>query len=112
MAKLRVFIAKKKAEKEKMKDTETDTHIIYLKAKQMKQENKDTVGTKCIQDDNSVLAFNEDKKKNMETTLWKFTECQILLGMRGSVNCWSSAQAFSSYHDGEGGKVYLSVEKQ
>ena len=52
-----------------MKDTETDTHIIYLKAKQMKQENKDTVGTKCIQDDNSVLAFNEDKKKNMETTL-------------------------------------------
>ena len=69
VAKLRVFIAKKKAEKEKMKDTETDTHIIYLKAKQMKQENKDTVGTKCIQDDNSVLAFNEDKKKNMETTL-------------------------------------------
>ena len=81
----------KKAEKEKMKDIENDTHIIYYKAKQMKQENKDTVGKKCIQDDNGVLAFNEDKKKNMETALWKFTECQIVLGMTGSVNCWSSA---------------------
>ena len=29
----------------------------------MKQENKDIVGKKCIQDDNSVLAFNEEGKK-------------------------------------------------
>ena len=33
--------AKKKTEKEKMKDIETDTLIIYRIAKQMKQENKD-----------------------------------------------------------------------
>ena len=63
VAKLRVFIAKKKAEQEKMKDIETDTHIIYRIAKQMKQENKDTVGKKCIQNDSGVLAFNEDNKK-------------------------------------------------
>ena len=60
MAKQRVFAAKKKAEKEKMKDIETDTHIIYHIAKQLKQENKDIVGKKCIWDDNGVLAFNEE----------------------------------------------------
>ena len=60
MAKQRVFAAKKKAEKEKMKDIETDTHIIYHIAKQLKQENKAIVGKKCIWDDNGVLAFNEE----------------------------------------------------
>ena len=60
MAKQRVFAAKKKAEKEKMKDIGTDTHIIYHIAKQLKQENKDIVGKKCIWDDNGVLAFNEE----------------------------------------------------
>ena len=44
MAKRRVFAAKKKAEKEKVKDTETDILIIYRIAKQMKQENKDIAG--------------------------------------------------------------------
>ena len=46
-----------------MKDIETDTHIIYHIAKQMKQESKDIVGEKCIWDDNGVLAFNEEEKK-------------------------------------------------
>ena len=45
-----------------MKDIEPDTHIIYHIAKQMKQENKDIVGEKCIRDDNIVLAFNEEEK--------------------------------------------------
>ena len=58
-----MFTAKKKAEKENMKDIETDTHIIYRRAKQMKQESKDIVGEKCIRDDNGVLAFNEEEKK-------------------------------------------------
>ena len=58
-----MFAAKKKAEKEKMKDIETETHIIYWIAKQMKQENKDIVGEKCIWDDSAVLAFNEEEKK-------------------------------------------------
>ena len=60
VAKRRMFAAKKK---EKMKDIETDTHIIYCMAKQMMQENKYIVGKKCIRDDNGVLAFNEDEKK-------------------------------------------------
>ena len=62
-----MFAAKKKAEKEKMKNIEPDTHIIYHIAKQMKQENKDIVGEKCIRDDNGVLAFNEEEKKEV----WK-----------------------------------------
>ena len=37
-----------------------DLHLI---AKQMKQENKDIVGEKCIRNDNDVLAFNEEDKK-------------------------------------------------
>ena len=41
-----------------MKDIAADAHIIYRIAKQMKQENKDTVGEKCIWDDNGILAFN------------------------------------------------------
>ena len=45
-----------------MRNIETDTHI-YRTAKQVKQENKDFVGEKCIWDDNGVLAFNEDKKE-------------------------------------------------
>ena len=40
-----------------MKDIAADAHIIYRIAKQ-KQENKDTVGEKCIWDDNGILAFN------------------------------------------------------
>ena len=64
MAKQTVFAAKKKAEKEKLNDIDSDSNIIYRIAKQMKQENKDIVGEKCIRDDDGVLAFNiEDKKK-------------------------------------------------
>ena len=43
VAKPRMFTAKKKAEKENMKNIETDTHT-YRIAKQVKQENKDFVG--------------------------------------------------------------------
>ena len=48
VAKQRVFAAKKKADKEKMKDIETDTHIIFSVAKQMKQGNKDIVVEKYM----------------------------------------------------------------
>ena len=38
--------------------------LIHISStKQMKQENKDIVGKKCIWDDNGVLAFNEEDKK-------------------------------------------------
>ena len=91
MPKQWVFAAKKKDEKEKMKDIETDTHIIYHIAKQLKQENKDIVGEKCYnRDDNGVLAFNEEDKKKvwkqyyerlwrMSNSLTKKRICQLLI---------------------------------
>ena len=63
--------AKKKVEKEKMKDIETDTHVIYRMAKQMKQENKYIVDQKCIRDFNGVLAFNEEDKKRHGNSIMK-----------------------------------------
>ena len=50
--------AKKKADKEKMKDIETDTLIIYRIAKKWSKETKI-----CIRDGNGVLAFNDEEKK-------------------------------------------------
>ena len=63
--------AKKKVEKEKMKDIETDTHVIYRMAKQMKQENKYIVDKTCIRDFNGVLAFNEEDKKRHGNSIMK-----------------------------------------
>ena len=54
---------RKKLKKEKMKDIETDTHVIYHIAKQMKHKSKDMVAERCIQD-NGVLAINEEEKKH------------------------------------------------
>ena len=59
--------SKEKTKKEKAKDIETGTHVIYHIVKQRKQENKDIVGKKSIWDGNGVLAFNEEDKKKV----WK-----------------------------------------
>ena len=74
--KRRVFAAKKKTEKEKMKDIETDAHI-YRIGKQIKQESKDIAGEKRIQDNNGVLAFNEEEKNKA----WK-QHCERLLNVK------------------------------
>ena len=65
VAKQRVFAAKlKKKEWKILKLIHIfSTHIIYQRTKQIKQENKDIVIKKCIQDDNGLLAFNEEDKK-------------------------------------------------
>ena len=48
VAKQAVFAAKKKAETEKLKNGENDNITVFCIAKQMKKENKDIVGEKCI----------------------------------------------------------------
>ena len=63
VAKRMVFAASKETKKEKMEDIEGDSYTYHL-VKKMKQENKDTVGKKFIWDDDSVLAFHEEDKKN------------------------------------------------
>ena len=49
--------------KKKRRKIQTDTYITYSTTKQIKQENKDIVGEKCLRNDNGVLAFNEEEKK-------------------------------------------------
>ena len=62
VAKQRVFAENKKDEKEKLKDIETDTNI-YLSYSKTNEARK-MLGEIFIRDDNSVLAFNEEGKKN------------------------------------------------
>ena len=79
-----------------MEDIEADSyHIIYRLVKQMKQENKDTVGKKFIWDDDSVLAFHEEDRKNA----WKqHYESWLNPSRRESVNCWSRTSTPSSHY--------------
>ena len=58
-----VFAAKKKAEKEKLNNIEKDTVTVFRIAKQMRKENKDIVGEKCIRNDSGKLAYSDDEKK-------------------------------------------------
>ena len=101
-----VLAAKKKAIKEKMKDIETDTHIIYRIAKQMKQRNKDTVGEKCIQYENGVLAFNEEDKKKA----WKQHYERLLnfeFPWREEDLSTADPVIGPPLPDGDGGRVFL-----
>ena len=63
VAKQTVFAAKKKAEIEKLKNVENDDVTVFRIAKQMRKENKDIVGEKCIRDDSGKLAYSDEEKK-------------------------------------------------
>ena len=58
-----VFAAKKKAEIQKLNNVENDDITVFCIAKQMKKENKGTVGEKCIQDNSGKLAYSDEQKK-------------------------------------------------
>ena len=62
IAKQTVFAAKKKVEKEKLKNIESDYVTVFRIAKQMRKENKHIVGEKCIRDDSGKLAYSDDEK--------------------------------------------------
>ena len=57
-----VYLAKMKAEKEVFAAIEKGTDTIYRVAKQLRHENQDVVGEKCVFD-NGNMVFNEDAKK-------------------------------------------------
>ena len=63
VAKQTVFAAKKKAEIEKLKNVENDDVTVFHIAKQMRKENKDILGEKCIRDDSGKLACSGEEKK-------------------------------------------------
>ena len=54
-----------------MKDVENDAQAIYRIAKQMRPENKDTVGEACIRDDTRKLVFNEEAKRKRGNSIMK-----------------------------------------
>ena len=45
-----------------MKNIENDYVTVFRIAEQMRKENKDIVGGKCIQDDSGKLAYSDDEK--------------------------------------------------
>ena len=57
-----MFAAKKRAEKEKLKNIENDYVTVFRIAKQVRKENKDIVGEKCIRDDSEKLVYSDDEK--------------------------------------------------
>ena len=48
---------------------------------------KDIVGEKQIQDDNGVLAFNEENEKAWKQHYERLLNVEFPLARRGSVNC-------------------------
>ena len=62
IAKQTVLAAKKKAENEKFKNIENNYVTVFRLAKQMRKENKDIIGEKCIRDNSGKLAYSDDEK--------------------------------------------------
>ena len=63
VAKQTVFAAKKKAEIEKLKNVENDDVTVFRIAKQMRKENKDIVGEKCIRHNSGKLGYSDEEKE-------------------------------------------------
>ena len=62
-AKRAVYGAKKDAEEGKFRDLKGGNDNIFRIAKQMRQQNQDVIGEKCIKDDNNNMAFDDETKK-------------------------------------------------
>ena len=70
VAKQTVFAAKKKAEIEKLKNVENDDVTVFRIAEQMRKE-KDIVGEKCIRGDSRKLAYSDEEKKKLGSSIMK-----------------------------------------
>lgn len=66
-AKQAVHLAKKTAEERELQNVKDGKDNIFRIAKQMKRENQDVIGEKCIRDDDGVMALDDESKK----TAWK-----------------------------------------
>ena len=83
-AKSGVCIAKKKAQEEKFSQLgSSDSKNFMLRlAKRMKCENQDTVGDKCVKNDEGCLTYNDSVKLKA----WK-SHCERLLNVEFMWNC-------------------------
>ena len=62
-AKRTVYAAKKTAEEKKFSDLKPGTDDIFKIAKQLRKDNQDVVGDKCVKDDLGNLSFDNEAKK-------------------------------------------------
>ena len=62
-AKRAVYRAKKRAEERELQNVTEGKDNIFRIAKQMKRENQDVIGDKCVRDDDGVTAHDEAKRK-------------------------------------------------
>ena len=58
-----VYRAKRNAGKEKFVSVKDNKEKIFRLAKQMRTENQDLIGEKCIRDDDGNLSFDDASKK-------------------------------------------------
>ena len=62
-AKRTVYTAKKAAEEKKFSDLKPGMDDIFKIAKQLRKDNQDVVGDKCVKDDSGNLSFDNEAKK-------------------------------------------------
>ena len=62
-AKRTVYTAKKTAEEKKFSDLKPGLDDIFKIAKQLRKDNQDVVGDKCVKDDSGNLSFDNEAKK-------------------------------------------------
>ena len=62
-AKQTVYTAKKTAEEKKFSDLKPGMDDIFKIAKQLRKDNQDVVGDKCVKDDSGNLSFDNEAKK-------------------------------------------------
>ena len=62
-ARRKIWEAKQNAEASKFQDVDSNRDMIYRIVKQMRAENQDVLGDKCVKDDNGNLSFCDEAKK-------------------------------------------------
>ena len=62
-AKRTVYTEKKTAEEKKFSDLKPGMDDIFKIAKQLRKDNQDVVGDKCVKDDSGNLSFDNEAKK-------------------------------------------------
>ena len=58
-----VYTAKKTTEEKKFSDLKPGMDAIFKIAKQLRKDNQDAVGDKCVKDDSGNLSFDNEAKK-------------------------------------------------
>ena len=68
-AKRTVYTAKKTAEEKKFSDLKPGMDDIFKIPKQLREDNQDVVGDKCVKDDSGNFSFDKGQESCLETTL-------------------------------------------